>query len=131
MSCSRDSGCKIIAERTYPSLKDEINSEFETISSDVMDVLNELSGLVIPDDYLGSRVKDRLNKIGANLSNDAMKVKSAKSDVNTFIDARINEHTIHYQEWEAEQERLRLERAELEKRKMERNKNKNIYLSEN
>ena len=117
MACNKDSGCLKIANSTYPGLKTEIDSSSTAITDNIQSVIDELSALSVPDDYLGEKVSSRLKTICTELTSDIASVKTMNSSIDGFIDEKITEHTNHYNAWKREQERL----AMLKKKKQEEN----------
>lgn len=107
MSCNRDRGCLNIAKSIYPGLREEINSSISNVYNQVDDIIGELSSLVIPEDYLGSKVQTKLDEIYSEFESDKTELDSAKADVNEFIDNKIQEHYSHYYEWQRNQELLK------------------------
>ena len=115
MSCNRDSGCLNIAKSVYPGLKGEINSSISNVNSQISEIVGELSSLVIPEDYLGNKVRTKLSEICSGFESDKSELNSAKADVNVFIDSKIKEHYGHYYEWQ------RIKDKEDENNKIEKN----------
>lgn len=115
MSCNRDSGCLNIARSIYPGLKGEINSSISSVNNQVDGIIGNLSSLAIPDDYLGNKVKSKLEEICTGFETDKSELNSAKANVNAFIDSKIKEHYGHYYEWQ------RIKDKEEENNKIEKN----------
>ena len=106
MACNKDSGCLEIARTTYPGLRSDIDSSFESINSGLNEIIDGLSGLSTPDDYLGAKIQERLTAIASSFSESAASAASAQSGIDVFIDGKIEEHQEHYDEWKRQQELL-------------------------
>ena len=105
MSCNRDSSCLSIANTKYPSEKEEINIEFNNIKKDLIELKNALKDLNIPDDHIGEKIIEKLDKIYQSLEEDTNEVEKANSDLNQFINVKIKEHKNHYYTWKQSQEK--------------------------
>ena len=105
MGCNKDSGCLNIAESVYPGLKSEIDGSMTSINGQLESIVDELNGLSVPDDYLGSKVKAQLGTICGNFSSDMESITAEKNSIDTFIGQKIIEHKKHYNAWKLEQQR--------------------------
>ncbi len=98
MACSRDSGCLTIAKRIYPELQSKINNSTNTVKTGMNEIIEVLDELFIPQDYLGTRVKEKIDEICEDLGNDV--------NINDFIVSKIKEHKKHYELWHEKQEEV-------------------------
>ena len=93
MACDNGKeGCKNIVNNIYPRLSSEVNSAISAINSGLSEIGSSLGGLSIPDDYLGSKVKDRIQKINNLINEDMSDVKMESSNIRTFISEKTEEH---------------------------------------
>ena len=115
MACGKDQGCLRIANSTYPGLQAEINGSINTITNNINEIMSVLNSLSIPDDYLGSKVKTRVNSICSSLSSDEGEVSSISGNINSFVSSKIKEHQEHYNMWKTEQQRKLQAKKEKEK----------------
>ena len=113
MSCNRDSGCLNIARSIYPGLKGEIDSSISNVNNQVEEILGELSSLTIPEDYLGNKVKMKLDEICSGFETDKSELSAAKANINAFIDGKIQEHYSHYNEWQRLQKKMEEEKHKI------------------
>lgn len=121
MACNKDSHCKTIADN-YPSLLAPVEDSISKITGSISEISGGLGGLSIPDDYLGTKVKSRVQRICAYFEANSRQVSMLGSKISNFVSEKITEHNKHYNDW-VEQERLaRLEqqRRAQAKRKAER-----------
>ena len=107
MACSKDQGCLTIANSIYPGLRGEIGSSIQKINGTLDSITSELNSLTIPDDYLGSMVKEKLGTIIANFGSDKSNVNAIKGQIDAFIGEKIEEHLKHYENWKRAQEELK------------------------
>lgn len=105
MGCNRDDGCLNIARNTYPNLLSGIDNSTLFINNQINDVIEELNSLIIPNDYLGNKVKEKLDEINENLNNDVSELNTFKNNINSFIEKKIKEHEKHYIDWQNMQEK--------------------------
>ena len=99
MGCNRDLGCHILARNTYPTIKSGIDASISTLSSQIKEITNTLDELQIPEDYLGSKVKERIKNISNNFQDYLNDLSSEKTSVDNFIETKISEHESHYLLW--------------------------------
>lgn len=104
MGCNRDSGCYRIANETYPRLKENIDASIQTINNRLTDDITTLDGLVIPEDYLGVKVKEKLEEITSLFASDIDDLTKTKTNLDTFISEKIKEHKNHYDSWKSVQD---------------------------
>ena len=105
MGCNRDSYCNTIANN-YASKKESINSDLTSVKSDINNICELLNSFVVPNDYVGGKVKEKLESISKNFESNSDNVTSFNSEINTFINSKIEEHHNHYQSWKLAQEEL-------------------------
>lgn len=115
MACGKNQGCLNITNNVYPGLQVEINSSINNITTNINEIVSELGSLVIPEDYLGTKVTEELDEICSNLSNDVLEVNSVGRSINNFISLKKEEHQKHYRQWQEEQRRLQVEHENNEK----------------
>ena len=106
MGCNKDSNCLNIYSKVYPNAKDSIGSSISTIKGELNDIESKLNELFIPNDYLGSKVKEQLKEISINLQEDESSLDSLKKSINTFVDTQIKTHKGHYDNWKKQQDLL-------------------------
>ncbi|MBO7517905.1 MAG: hypothetical protein J6T31_02210 [Methanobrevibacter sp.] len=111
MGCGRDNNCLRIANTTYPGLLSQINSNFSAISKSGSEVIDALSELVIPNDYLGTRVRSELKEITNLISEDLSRLSSESSNISSFVKEKISEHKQHYSTWQYMQQKKKKENA--------------------
>ena len=104
MGCNKDEGCLNIANNVYPGLQGEINGSISSITNNVNEIISGLSGLSIPDDYLGEKVKSQVDSICGSLTSDVGEISSLSGSINNFVGSKIEEHQEHYRNWLAQQE---------------------------
>ena len=105
MACGYNANCWRIANSIYPSLKDEISGSINATNKDINGIVDELSSLQIPDDYLGEKVKSKIEDICLNLNNDSKDIKAINGNIDGFIESKILEHQGHYNDWKIEEDR--------------------------
>ena len=99
MSCNRDSGCKELYSVKYPSYKSDIDSQINDVNNKVMEVEDLLNELYIPGDYLGTKIKTKIEELCTELNNNIEELSSEKTNIDSFIDDKINDHKTHYNTW--------------------------------
>lgn len=109
MGCGRDNNCLRIANTTYPGLLSQINSNFSIISKSSSQIIDALDELIIPNDYLGARVRKNLKEITNLISEDLSKLSSESSNITTFVKEKISEHKQHYSTWQYMQQKKKKE----------------------
>lgn len=113
MGCSRDSNCLKISKIVYPSLEGDIDASTSNINNQIEAIIDSLSALYIPDDYLGNKVKENLSEICEGLTSDRESIDSFSSSIDNFISQKINEHEGHYNAWkQAQQKKLETEQEQ-------------------
>lgn len=113
MGCNRDYNCYSIAKDVYPNLKKDIDESIKKTSTGINDIVDELSILTIPEDYLGTKVKEKVDEMKEFYSEDISELGSFNKAIDNFINEKIREHQGHYQEWKRQQE---LKKKEEEKK---------------
>ena len=96
----------------YESKKGQIAGKLSSMKSDISNITSELNSLSVPDDYIGSKVVEKIKSITTDLSTSEASVESFKGTVNSYIQGRQAIHAEHYEKWKAAEE-VRL--AELRK----------------
>lgn len=119
MSCNKDSSCLNLSRTTYPSLKDDIVTSFQSANKEVSKVIDTIQSIQVPDDYLGSKVAPKLEALLNNFNNDIDSLNTEKTNVKTFILAKIDEHEQHYQDWKKQQEVWAKKKKEMEENEKE------------
>lgn len=104
MRCNRDSGCYTIAKSTYPKLQGEANGAISSAQSDINSIIDSLGGLTIPNDYLGNKVKKKIDEIDKAFSSNVNELSTIKGKLDTFVTAKIKEHENHYNAWKKQEE---------------------------
>ncbi len=99
MGCNRNRDCKEIYETTYPTLRGYVNSGIDSINKYASETVTRLQGLYIPDDYLGNKLKDKIEELNTKLNTDLDSLSSGKDSVDSFVDRMIEEHRQHYKDW--------------------------------
>ena len=61
MSCNRDDNCLNIA-RNYINAGNNIKTSFTKIKGGINDIDEELDTLIIPEDYLGKKITEKIKK---------------------------------------------------------------------
>ena len=107
MSCGNDSGCFNISKK-YIDDKNSIDSYGNNIISYINEASSTVSTLDIPNDYLGSRVKEKISEIIDSFSSDLESISSFINNVGGFATEKSKEHLDHYNKWKSEQERIRI-----------------------
>ena len=98
MACNRDRNCRNIANN-YRHAKEELQRGFSTLKNSVSDISEELSELVVPNDYLGGKITEKLSKINLDFQDDINSIQSVESAVIAFASNKQNEHQRHYVDW--------------------------------
>ena len=112
MGCSKDSNCLNLYSKVYPSAKDTIDSSINTIKGELSDIETTLSELIVPDDYLGTKVQEQLAEICASFEEDESSIASLESGINTFVNSKIQEHKQHYANWKKIQDSIMAKKKE-------------------
>lgn len=122
MSCNKDSSCLNLSRTTYPSLKDDIVTSFQSANKEVNKLIDTIQCVHVPDDYLGDKVKSKIDTLLDGFYNDIDSLNTEQTNVKTFILAKIDEHEQHYQDWKKQQEvwaKKKKEKEENEKQERE------------
>jgi hypothetical protein len=106
MSCSRDEYCNTIANN-YSIRKDNIGNSLKNIKENISTVDEILNGFIIPNDYIGEKVKEKIKKITEELNINCEDVDLIKQDIDSFVTEKENEHREHYHTWKQKQELLK------------------------
>lgn len=110
MSCNRDSNCLNIAN-DYVTKKSSINSSLNSMKTNIETVGTSLNNIESPSDYLGNKVKEKIEIISSNLSNSVDNITSFNNNINTFINNKEIEHRNHYNSWKKAQEAKEKEKS--------------------
>lgn len=105
MGCKRNDACLNIANKKYPSYRNEINNDIKEINNNLLEIESSLKGINIPDDYIGEKTYESINHILSYFEKDKEESLSIKTDINSFINEKIKEHKRHYDDWQREQEK--------------------------
>ncbi len=98
MNCSMNEYCKNIAE-DYASRALTIKKEFAGITEDIDNTIDELKKLIVPEDYLGNQIIEKLKKIKPLLEDDVQNINNVKTKVVSYAESRQEEHWHHYENW--------------------------------
>jgi len=109
MGCNRDSNCYTIARKVYPELKTDISDSIDKTSVELNEIVDELNTLKIPEDYLGEKVKEKIDEMKDYFTSDISDLKLFDNAIERFINEKINEHEEHYQNWKITQEKKKEE----------------------
>ena len=114
MACNmgKGPGCKDIANK-YTIYVEDISQSVSSIKINLSKIKSELESLSVPNDYLGEKVKSRLESICSNFSSDESSIDGAFSSIESFANEKKNDHMQHEADY---QEYLRM-LAEIEKEK--------------
>ena len=104
MACNRDEHCKEIAS-DYETKIGEVNSAFEDLKSDIDGIKGNLQGLIVPNDYLGSKVKDKISSLEDVFGTTSENITGIKGAVIQFAELKRDMHQKHYEDWLKEQEK--------------------------
>ena len=107
MGCNKNEGCKYIYSNEYPTEKSSIDSAIDEVTTQISETSTTLKELFIPDDYLGNKLKTKLEKLCLDLDTDNNNLLLEKGNIDTFINEKIEEHHRHYDDWVRNQELLR------------------------
>ncbi|MBQ9853876.1 MAG: hypothetical protein IJO57_02455 [Bacilli bacterium] len=99
MACLKNRDCLDLANNVYPQHKISINNNLDGVISKLEEVKNQFSDFDIPSDYLGSKVLEELNEISDIITGKIGEISIAKQSVDSFIDSKIYEHKMHYNDW--------------------------------
>ena len=106
MGCNKDYNCFNLYRNVYPSAKYDINHSFKTIFYSNDDIIKVLKQLEIPEDFLGDKIRENLDKIIGDSLDDKNDLEMFQQKTNRFIDDKIEEHKYHYNEWKYMQEEM-------------------------
>ena len=98
MSCNKDEYCKTIVDN-YKEQIGELNSGFSSIENSLNNMNSSFNSLSIPDDYLGSKVKDAISNMSKGFGELNMTISNCKKDAISFAEEKKSEHQLHYDEW--------------------------------
>lgn len=114
MTCNGEN-CLSIAN-DYSVKKGSVNSSLNNMKSDITSASDTLNTLNVPEDYIGNKVKTKLETVFNDLSASADRVSAYNNEVSSFVDQKVAEHQTHYRAWKQRQEELALKaKEELEK----------------
>jgi hypothetical protein len=98
MSCNRDESCKYIAS-DYGHKYNELKNDFKYIRKEIEDIDEELSKQLIPDDYLGRKVTEKLEKLKLDRKDNNDLFDETEKSITRFVEGKAIEHMNHYHEW--------------------------------
>lgn len=98
MGCSRNEYCKTIAD-DYGTKKISIDKKLNDMQSNISLINDSLNSFEVPDDYVGSKVKEKIAKITERFDNNSTNIDVFKNNINKFIDEKASEHKRHYLSW--------------------------------
>ena len=110
MSCNRNEKCRVIANN-YNSRKNSIDSNCSNMKNNVSMISRSLNFFDIPDDYIGNKVKSKIEEITKNLKSSSDGIDAFKQNIDSFIDEKESEHNNHYWSWKKKQDELALEES--------------------
>ena len=114
MACGqgRTSGCEEIYKIIYPTLVSEIDSSMATVNLNLNNIVSTLSGLKVPDDYLGQKVQSQINNLCNTFSEDTASVSAEKGLIDSFVSGKIELHRRHHAQYLAMLEEQKKEKEE-------------------
>ena len=98
MACGGER-CREIYQNIYPKLQEEITSSVNNVNNGIDSIIDELSALVIPDDYLGGKVRTNVESIVNSFSSDKAAIASEQGNINQHIANNIAKHKQHYSDY--------------------------------
>lgn len=98
MACGGER-CREIYQNIYPRLQNEISSSISQVNNGIDSIIDGLSALVIPDDYLGAKVKDRVQSIVQSFDSDKVVLKGEEGKISQHIALNIAKHKQHYSDY--------------------------------
>ena len=97
----RGPGCYELYKNYYPTERDKIDASVSEIQNDITKIVEDLNALVIPEDYLGDKVKGQLKDICALLEADKDSIKVEDINIRNKIAGFIETHMIHETEYQS------------------------------
>lgn len=106
MSCNKDEDCYRIYIKEYPSYLGTIDPAIRSIKTQIEEVETSLTGLSLPDDYLGNKIKDKLDILISDIDSDKSSISAETTAIRSHIITKRAEHKEHYEEWKIKKARL-------------------------
>lgn len=131
MACNRDEGCYNIYTNIYPNAQESIDGSIGNIKSEITEISTTLGELVIPEDYLGEKVKRKVEEIQTFLEKDLSDLDTEKTAIDGFIEKQIAIHKKHYDDkmYEIAQAKAKMAKAK-EETDLEKNRKVDIQEKE-
>ena len=104
MSCNKNYECRKIA-KNYQTISSDIANKFSKVQGQISDIDDKLSKQIIPNDYLGEKISDKLKKIKENCDSNLGVIERIKGSMISFVDNKAKEHQKHYENWLSVQEK--------------------------
>lgn len=98
MSCNKDENCRNIANY-YQNISKNVKNSYVKIYGEIGEVAEKLSMQVIPEDYLGEKIKDKLEKLKLVYEENIEIMSITEKQMMSFIDEKRIEHKKHFNEW--------------------------------
>ena len=98
MSCNNNEYCKSIAAN-YTKKKYDLNGDFNYLKKELKDIEEELAKQVIPDDYLGRKVTEKLEKLELDNKENVELFFETERSITHFAEVKAEEHMDHYNNW--------------------------------
>ena len=112
MGCNRDSGCYTLAKSTYPKLQSDANGAITAAKNDINSVIQNLQGVYVPGDYLGNKVKVKIDELCKGFDGNISELSTISGGINTFVSGKITEHENHYNDWKRREEEKKKKQEE-------------------
>ena len=97
----------------YINKKSSLNSSLNSMKENITNASDTLNSLSVPEDYIGNKVKQKLESIHNELVADAEIVGNFNKEISGFVDQKVTEHRNHYHNWRMAQEELFKKKNEL------------------
>ena len=114
MACSRNENCRNIAY-DYQNTLDEVKNDYVVLYKKLSEVDDNLSKQIIPEDYLGGKIKNKLKQLKLTYDDNVEDILKVENKMVSFIRNKRYEHQKHYEEWLAMQEAKRKKEETAEK----------------
>lgn len=111
MSCNQDSECLKISKNYIDNAK-SIKDYGNKISSNLDEIITQTSSLDVPDDYIGTKISDKIVGIINMIQQDSLGVENTISEISMFANEKSEEHLNHYNDWIRMQEEIARKRKE-------------------
>ena len=99
MQCNKDDKCLTIYKIYYPEWQKSIGGYVASANNVLTNILDPLGGLVIPNDYLGEKVKSQIQDLCRNFKNDSINLGNEGKIISNKINDFISIHQNHYRTW--------------------------------